>query len=185
MIGVLPDKTIYHAPPGDNLTSIFKNEYTSKAGKKLISKNYFPFFPKFSKFRFLKKLISKIDFKFFKFSDLWKCSPRSNLNRFWGILTVKLLIFHSDLYVWINVNISFIHYTSLDFFNGKWGLNLLKSAILESVIIWHNVNQSVHYIILCQITSMSLLCQIIFPNILPIMSNLSYSSYFSYYVKLF
>ena len=47
-------------------------------------------------------------------------------------------------------------------------------------IIWHNVKQSVHYVTLCQI--MSLLCHIIFPIILPIMSNLSY--YFSYYVKL-
>ena len=43
------------------------------------------------------------------------------------------------------------------------------------------MKQSVHYVKLCQI--MSLLCQIIFLIIFPIMSNLNY--YFTYYVKLF
>ena len=43
------------------------------------------------------------------------------------------------------------------------------------------MKQNVHYVKLCQI--MSLICQIILPIILSIISNLNY--YFTYYVKLF
>ncbi len=49
--------------------------------------------------------------------------------------------------------------------------------IMSNYVTW----QSVHHVKLIQI--MSLLCQIIFPIIFPIMSNLNY--YFTFYVKLF